>query len=175
MHYNLEFDLNNKILHKRTNSKNSNRKDICKIMLNIYIQFIEQSFDFSFEDKRLSDCICYIYKFINFKFSYDIPLIFQIEQEHINDYSYEDFISYQTTCENIYPFFKDIYKKENKKSKNKKSVKNNKKLPINKINNKNNIRKNSFAKQKVLQTRKSFSSRKSSLTKDNSKNKISNL
>ena len=175
LHYNLEFDLNNKILHKRTNLKNLNRKDICKIMLNIYIQFIEQSFDFSFEDKRLSDCICYIYKFINFKFSYDIPLIFQFEQEHINDYSYEDFISYQTTCENIYPFFKDIYKKENKKSKNKKSVKNNKKLPINKINNKNNIRKNSFAKQKILQTRKSFSSRKSSLTKDNSKNKISNL
>ncbi|MBR3632968.1 MAG: cyclin [Bacteroidaceae bacterium] len=178
LHYNLEFDFNKKILKKKSNLKNSNKKDICKVLQDIYIQFIEQSFDFSFEDKKLNDCISYIYKFINFKFSYDIPLIFQVEQEHINDYSYEDFISYQTTCENIYPFFKDMNKNEAKKVKNKKSVKINKKLPIKPVNNKNNKNnksQSSLIKQNTIKTKKSFSSRKSSLTKDNSKNKISNL
>ena len=107
LHYNLEYDFNKKILKKKNSIiKNNNKKDIGKIMMNIYIQFIEQSFDYSFEDKKLSESIYYVYKFINFKFSYDIPLIFQVHQEHINECSYEDFISYQTTCDNILPFFK---------------------------------------------------------------------
>ena len=108
LHYNLEYDLNRKILkNKKLVKKNKSfeKTDKGKILLDIYIQFIEQSFDFFFEDKQLSESISYVYKFINFKFSYDIPLIFQIEQEHINDYSYEDFISYQTPCDNIFPFF----------------------------------------------------------------------
>ena len=118
--------------------------------------------------------ISYVYKFINFKFSYDIPLIFQIEQEHINDYSYEDFISYQTTCGNILPFFTELYKKEKKKIISKKPIKLNKNLPINKNNKcQNSISNNNT--MKTMKTKKSFSSRKSSLTKDNSKNKISNL
>ena len=61
-------------------------------------------------------------------------------------------------------------KKEIKKNNNKKTFKINRNLPIN-IKNKS---KSSFTKQSVLKTKKSFSSRKSSLTKDNSKNKISN-
>ena len=171
LHYNLEYDFNKKILKKKNSIiKNNNKKDIGKIMMNIYIQFIEQSFDYSFEDKKLSESIYYVYKFINFKFSYDIPLIFQVHQEHINECSYEDFISYQTTCENILPFFKEMKKKEIKKNNNKKTFKINRNLPIN-IKNKS---KSSFTKQSVLKTKKSFSSRKSSLTKDNSKNKISN-
>ena len=171
LHYNLEYDFNKKILKKKNSIiKNNNKKDIGKIMMNIYIQFIEQSFDYSFEDKKLSESIYYVYKFINFKFSYDIPLIFQVHQEHINECSYEDFISYQTTCENILPFFKEMKKKEIKKINNKKTFKINRNLPIN-IKNKS---KSSFTKQSVLKTKKSFSSRKSSLTKDNSKNKISN-
>ena len=171
LHYNLEYDFNKKILKKKNSIiKNNNKKDIGKIMMNIYIQFIEQSFDYSFEDKKLSESIYYVYKFINFKFSYDIPLIFQVHQEHINECSYEDFISYQTTCDNILPFFKEMKKKEIKKNNNKKTFKINRNLPIN-IKNKS---KSSFIKQSVLKTKKSFSSRKSSLTKDNSKNKISN-
>ena len=171
LHYNLEYDFNKKILKKKNSIiKNNNKKDIGKIMMNIYIQFIEQSFDYSFEDKKLSESIYYVYKFINFKFSYDIPLIFQVHQEHINECSYEDFISYQTTCDNILPFFKEMKKKEIKKNNNKKTFKINRNLPIN-IKNKS---KSSFTKQSVLKTKKSFSSRKSSLTKDNSKNKISN-
>ena len=171
LHYNLEYDFNKKILKKKNSIiKNNNKKDIGKIMMNIYIQFIEQSFDYSFEDKKLSESIYYVYKFINFKFSYDIPLIFQVHQEHINECSYEDFISYQTTCDNILPFFKEMKKKEIKKNNNKKTFKINRILPIN-IKNKS---KSSFTKQSVLKTKKSFSSRKSSLTKDNSKNKISN-
>ena len=173
LHYNLEYDFNKKIFRnkKNMNKKNVNKNDICKVLLEIYVQFIEQSFDYSFKDKKLNECIYYVYKFINFKFTYDIPLIFQIEQDHINDYSYEDFISYQTTCDNIFPFFKDIYKKEIKKIKNKKSAIINKKLPINK----KNKSQTSIKKQGTFKTRKSYSSRKSSLTKDNSKNKISNL
>ena len=173
LHYNLDYDFNKKIFKnkKYINKKNTNKNDICKVLLEIYIQFIEQSFDYSFKDKKLNECIYYVYKFINFKFSYDIPLIFQIEQDHINDYSYEDFISYQTTCANIFPFFKDIHKKEIKKIKNKKSFIINKKLPLNK----DNKSQTSIKKQGTFKTRKSYSSRKSSLTKDNSKNKISNL
>ena len=173
LHYNLEYDINKKNLKKKSNSKYSDRKDIGKVLLNVYTQFIEQSFDYSFEDKKLNECISYAYKFINFKFNYEIPLIFQIEQDHLNDYTYEDFISYQTTSENIYQYFKDMEKKEAKKMKNKISIKINKKLPINKKNNKS---KSSFKKESsTLKTRKSFSSRKSSSTKDNSKNKISNI
>ena len=173
LHYNLEYDSNKKIFKKKNNLKNSDKKDIGKALLNVYTQFIEQSFDYSFEDKKLNECISYVYKFINFKFTYEIPLIFQIEQDHLNDYTYEDFISYQTTSENIYQYFKDMQKKEAKKTKNKKSIKINKKLPINKKNNKS---QSSFKKQSsTLKTRKSFSSRKSSSTKDNSKNKISNI
>ena len=136
-------------------------------------QFIEQSFDYSFDDKKLNECINYVYKYINFNFSYDIPLIFQIEQDHINDYSYEDFISYQTTCDNIYPFLKEMHKKELKKLKNKKPIRINNNLP--KCKSKRSQNSISIIKENNMKTRKSFSSRKTSLTKDNSKNKISNL
>jgi hypothetical protein len=128
---------------------------------------------FFFDDKQLNECILYAYKFINFKFSYDIPLIFQIEQDHINDYSYEDFISYQTTCGNIFPFFKELYKTEKKKI-SKKPIKLNKNFPINKNNKCQNSTSNNNT-MKTMKTKKSFSSRKSSLTKDNSKNKFSNI
>jgi hypothetical protein len=174
LHYNLEYDLDKKILKNKKlikKSKSVEKNDKGKILLEIYIQFIEQSFDFFFEDKQLNECIRYTYKFINFKFSYDIPLIFQIEQDHINDYSYEDFISYQTTCSNIYPFFKELYKKETKKIISKKPIKLKKNLPIIK----NNKCQNSTSNNNTMKTKKSLSSRKSSLTKDNSKNKISNL
>ena len=177
LHYNLEYDLDRKILKNKKlikKSKSVEKNDKGKILLEIYIQFIEQSFDFFFDDKQLNECILYAYKFINFKFSYDIPLIFQIEQDHINDYSYEDFISYQTTCGNIFPFFKELYKKEKKKIIGKKPIKLNKNLPINKNNKCQNSTSNNNT-MKTMKTKKSFSSRKSSLTKDNSKNKISNL
>ena len=176
IHYNLEYDLNKKIFKNKKILKNSKilpKNDIGKVLLDIYMQFIEQSFDYSFDDKELNESIKYVYKFINFKFSYDIPLIFQIEQDHINDYSYEDFISYQTTCENIYTFFKDMHKKEFKKSKNKQPVKTNSNLPMSKS--KKSQVSISISKKNTMKTKKSFSSRKTSLTKDNSKNKLSNL
>jgi hypothetical protein len=176
IHYNLEYDLYRKFLKKKKvvkNSKISQKNDVGKILLDIYKQFIEQSFDYSFDDKQLNGSIKFIFKFINFKFSYDIPLIFQIEQDHINDYSYEDFISYQTTCENIYPFFKEMHKKKFKKSKNIQPVRINNKLP--KSNSKKSQVSISISKKNTLKTRKSFSSRKTSLTKDNSKNKFSNI
>ena len=176
IHYNLEYDLYRKYLKKKKvvkNSKISQKNDVGKILLDIYKQFIEQSFDYSFDDEQLNGSIKFIYKFINFKFSYDIPLIFQIEQDHINDYSYEDFISYQTTCDNIYPFFKEMHKKTFKKSKNKQPVRINNKLP--KSSSKKSQVSTSISKKNTMKTRKSFSSRKTSLTKDNSKNKFSNI
>ena len=177
IHYNLDYDVNKKILKKKKKginlkkSKSLQKYDIGKTLLNIYSQFIERSFDYSFKDKNLNECINYVYKFINFRFSYNIPLIFQIEQDHINDYSYEDFISYQTTCDNIYPFFKDLYQKEFKKMRNKKQIRINNNLPINK----SKKIQSSLSKKTSFSNRKSFSSRKSSSTKDNSKNKITNL
>ena len=176
LHYNLEYDVNRKILKKKKSkggSKSLQKNDICKVLLSTYTQFIEQSFDYSFDDKKLNECMNYIYKFINFNFSYDIPLIFQIEQDHINDYSYEDFISYQTTCDNIYPFFKEMHKKELKKIRNKKPIRINSNLP--KCKSKRSQNSISITKENNMKIRKSFSSRKTSLTKDNSKNKISNL
>ena len=176
LHYNLEYDINRKIFKKKRNtlnSKNSYKKDIGKIIKDVYIKFIEQSFDYSFDDKQLNESIKYVYTFISFKFTYDIPLIFQIEQDHLSDYNYEDFISYQTTCDNIYPFFKEMHRKEFKKSKSKQPVKINSTLP--KSQSKKSQGSLTISKKNSMKTKKSFSSRKTSLTKDNSKNKISNL
>ena len=114
LHYDLEYDFNKKIL-KNKKKKKHGKKNTGKIILEIYVQFIGQSFDFSLENEELNECINYVYKFINFKFTYFLPLIFQLEQEHMNDYSYEDFISYQTFNDNISPFFKEMIKNEKKK------------------------------------------------------------
>ena len=114
LHYDLEFDFNKKIL-KNKKKKKYDKNDTGKIMFEIYLQFIGQSFDFSLENEELNECINYVYKFINFKFTYFLPLIFQLEQEHMNDYSYEDFISYQTFNDNISPFFKEMIENEKKK------------------------------------------------------------
>ena len=70
-------------------------------------------------------------------------------------------------------FFKELYKKEKKKIIGNKPNKLNKNLPINKCNKCQNSTSNNNT-MKTMKTKKSFSSRKSSLTKDNSKNKISN-
>ena len=39
----------------------------------------------------------YVYKFKNFNFTYELPLLYQIHQDMLEYGNYEDFISYQTT------------------------------------------------------------------------------
>jgi hypothetical protein len=172
LYYNLEFDFIQKSLKIRKDKKselklkNLARYKIGKILLEIYINFIEQSFNFSFDDKNLIQSIKYVYKFFNFKFIYEIPLIFQVENIYINDYTYEDFISYQTTCTNLNSFCKEMLRKETQIIKRKKIVHDSKHMPFASL-----VRKSqkSITSQSTLKNKKSNSSRKSSLTKDNSK------
>ena len=81
-----------------------------KALLDVYIIFIGKSFGFSFYDMDFQETILYVYKFHNYKFNYEIPLIFQLDQQKLEESSYEDFISYQTTDNNISAYFKNLYK-----------------------------------------------------------------
>ena len=89
--------------------------------------FLEQSYDFLFNDKMIQKCINYVFKFRQFSFSYNMPLIYKTGQKIDEDIenNYEDFISYQTTNSDIYIFFEKIYKMEGKKgNKVNKNIKN---------------------------------------------------
>ena len=59
--------------------------------------------------------INYCMKFKNFKFSYELPLLYQIQQEQLENCNYEDFLSYQTTNDFNDEFIKGLYKKNKNK------------------------------------------------------------
>ena len=90
----------------------------------VYIQFLNQSFDYNFDDDNFQKALAYCYQFKNFNFTYDLPLLYQIHQELLENGNYEDFVSYQTTNDNIELFLKDIIIKRNKKSSSEKTTSN---------------------------------------------------
>ena len=117
--YNLKYNFIKK--------KFDNNKVLSKLILDIYSEFILQSFDFSFTDENLQKGIKYFYKnYINFEFIFDLPLLYQIHPNKMDGDCYEDFLTYQTTNDNFFKAVKEkIYlnkneKKESKKLKNKK-------------------------------------------------------
>ena len=88
----------------------------------VYIQFLSQSFDFNFYDKSIQNALEYVYKFKNFNFTYELPLLYQIHQDMLEYGNYEDFISYQTTNDNLEDYMKEIYAKRNIKSSSEKTT-----------------------------------------------------
>lgn len=114
---NMDYDFKQKKLQVK-NCLDPLNKKITKALLDTYMIFIEKSFAFSFYDDELQDTINYVYKFRNYKFSYDIPLIFQLKQHKLEECTYEDFLSYQTTDDNIFTYFKNLYKSNTNTNKN---------------------------------------------------------
>jgi hypothetical protein len=82
---------------------------IKKLIFNVYNNFIQQSFDYNFSDKQLIDSIKYVFQFKNFNFSFELPLIYQVEQKDLENGNYEDFITYQTYNEGNLEFLNQIY------------------------------------------------------------------
>ena len=114
--YNLDYSFDKKKLYCK---KKKRKDDFINIIQNMFNLFLEQSFDFLFNDQIIQKCIRYVFKFRAFSFTYNIPLIYKagIKMDEDIEYNYEDFISYQTTNNDIYPFFEKIYKNENKNKK----------------------------------------------------------
>ena len=82
---------------------------IKKLIFNVYNNFIQQSFDYNFSDKQLIDSIKYVFQFKNINFSFELPLIYQVEQKDLENGNYEDFTSYQTYNEGNLKFLNQIY------------------------------------------------------------------
>ena len=122
--YNLRYDFNKKKFDK---NKNPN---LSELILDIYSKFIAQSFDFDFNNEMLQKGIKYFYNnYIKFEFTFDLPLIYQVHPEKLDEDSYEDFLSYQTTNDNFFKVVKEkinLTKNKNAKRLNKK-INNNKK------------------------------------------------
>ena len=112
--YNLKYNFNKK--------KFDNNSKINKVLLDIYSKFISQSFDFDFKDNILQKVIKYFYtNYIDFEFTFDLPLFYQVNPNRMDIDSFEDFLSYQTTNDNFFKTIKDkisINKNDSKKRKN---------------------------------------------------------
>ena len=107
---NYKFDYN----FKKQTFRQQN--DFSAYIFEVYNQFLSQSFDYNFNDEIIQKALAYCYQFKNFNFTYDIPLLYQIHQELLENGNYEDFVSYQTTNDNIEDYLKDIIVKRNKKN-----------------------------------------------------------
>jgi hypothetical protein len=98
--YNLKYNFNKKNF--------DNKSKLSKIILDIYTKFISESFNYNFNNDCLQKGIKYFYaNYINFKFVFDLPLLYQIHPSKMEGDSYEDFLTYQTTNDNFYKEIKD--------------------------------------------------------------------
>ena len=114
--YNLDYNFKKKNFRQQTK--------FSKYIFDVYIQFLNQSFDFNFNDKTIQNALEYVYKFRNFNFNYELPLLYQIHQDMLENGNYEDFISYQTTNENLEDYLKNIFIKRNIKDSSEKTTSN---------------------------------------------------
>ena len=114
INYNLDYNFKKKNFKQKT--------EFSQYIFDVYIQFINQSFDFNFSDKNIQKALEYVYKFKNFKFTYELPLIYQIHPEMLEYGNYEDFISYQATNDNFEDYMMDIYSKRNLKNSSEKTT-----------------------------------------------------
>lgn len=115
----INYKLDYNFIKKNFKQKSS----FTKYLFEVYNQFINQSFDFSFDNENFQNAIAYCYKFKTFNFTYELPLLYQIHQNLLENGNYEDFISYQATNDNIEEFLKEIIAKRNKKSNGEKTKK----------------------------------------------------
>ena len=115
--YNLKYNFIKKKFDNNKNPKLSN------LMLDIYTKFILQSFDYDFNDDILQKGIKYYYNnYNNFNYVFDLPLFYQVHPDKLDVDSYEDFLSYQTTNDNLEDYLKDVYTKRNIKSSSEKTT-----------------------------------------------------
>ena len=114
INYKFEYNFKKKILKQKT--------AFSKYIFKVYKQFINQSFDYNFNDENIQKTLSYCYKFRNFNFTYELPLLYQIHQDLLENGNYEDFISYQTTNENLEVYLKEILIKRNKKNSSEKTT-----------------------------------------------------
>ena len=114
--YNLKYSSERKKIYSTEKEITQNFIDV---IYNMYKLFIEQSFDFSFNEYLIQECIKFVFKFSDFSFSYNLPLIYKAKEKLDEDIenNYEDFISYQTTNSDILPFFEKMYKFKDKNNK----------------------------------------------------------
>ena len=115
---NYKFDYN----FKKNNFRQ--KTPFSKYIFKVYNQFINQSFDYNFNDKNIQNALNYCYKFKNFTFTFELPLLYQIHPEFLENGNYEDFISYQTTNEYLEEYLKDIIIKRNIKNSSEKTTNN---------------------------------------------------
>ena len=108
--------INYKLKYNFLKKKFENNTSLSKLLFVLFEKFITQSFDYDFYEDRVQRGIKYCYKYINFPFIFDLPLLYQVHQNKLDGDSYEDFLSYQTTNDNYYK----IIKKKIKVNKNQK-------------------------------------------------------
>ena len=116
INYKLDYNFKKKNFRQKT--------AFSKYIFKVYNQFINQGFDYNFNDKNLQNALNYCYKFKNFNFTFDLPLLYQIHPEFLENGNYEDFISYQTTNEYLEEYLKDIIMKRNIKNSSEKTTNN---------------------------------------------------
>ena len=115
---NYKFDYNFK-------KKNFRQKTaFSKYIFSVYNQFINQSFDYNFNNENIQKALNYCYQFKDFNFTFELPLLYQIHQDLLENGNYEDFISYQTTNESLEEYLKEIINKRNKKNSSEKTTNN---------------------------------------------------
>ena len=116
INYKLDYNFKKKNFKQKT--------PFSKYIFTVYTQFINQSFDYNFNDENIQKALGYCYKFKNFNFTFELPLLYQIHQDLLENGNYEDFISYQTTNENLESYLKEIIIRRNKKSSSEKTTNN---------------------------------------------------
>ena len=131
INYKFDYNFKKKNLKQKTPFSN--------YIFMVYTQFINQSFDYNFNDENIQKALGYVCKFKNFNFTFELPLLYQIHQELLENGNYEDFISYQTTNENLESYLKEIIIRRNKKNSSEKTTNNTDKYKFSSSNKKTNI------------------------------------
>ncbi|MCQ2819673.1 MAG: hypothetical protein MJ252_20605 [archaeon] len=81
LNYNFEYDFENK---KYFGAEEEKFDAINKV----YSNFLNQSFDFELYEQELIDAITFCGKFKDFDFSYDLPLLYQVEENDLETVKY---------------------------------------------------------------------------------------
>ena len=75
----------------------------------VFCSFVNQSFDIEVKDIQFFKCMSYCWRFKSFEFNFDLPLVYQVEENEVENGYYEDFVSYQTYNSNNLDFLKKLY------------------------------------------------------------------
>lgn len=102
LHYGLEYDFLNKQFI-------SDEIEKYQGLWEVFCSFVNQSFDIEVKDIKFFKCMSYCWRFKSFEFNFDLPLVYQVEENEVENGNYEDFVSYQTYNSNNLDFLKKLY------------------------------------------------------------------